>query len=226
MILLPENQLNDPLFLACVHGHATSHRVAGTNVIKGLDGMMVRSNGRKMVRFRRMPASSLSILTASALPSFRSRVELYEMDWIHRDNGQGIGLERYIVATGPLGGMIGERSIFVAYSSYPPSLTPPNCALPHTCQHMSPSPPVVPSHSMCPDTVLSAILPSLPPAHPSHHVQRSHPSHDQPCSETPRWQPGHVSASAGRRLTSSRRLDSLSRRSRCDMSHVPSQSLF
>jgi hypothetical protein len=37
---------------------------------------------------------------------FFRRVELYEMDWVHRDSGQGIGLERYIVATGPLGGMI------------------------------------------------------------------------------------------------------------------------
>lgn len=37
-----------------------------------------------------------------------SKNEVYEMDWVHKDGGKGIGLDRFIVAVGPLAGPIGS----------------------------------------------------------------------------------------------------------------------
>ena len=35
------------------------------------------------------------------------RVELYDMDWVHKDGGQGIGLDQFMVSVAPFGGAIG-----------------------------------------------------------------------------------------------------------------------
>ena len=83
-----------------------------------------------------LPSFCLPSVSPLCRPSLRSRVELYEMDWVHRDNGQGIGLERYIVATGPLGGMIGEMRLLLSF------LPSSNCAVPHK---LSARPPPNPS---------------------------------------------------------------------------------
>eukprot|EP00041_Stephanoeca_diplocostata_P031359 m.975716 g.975716 ORF g.975716 m.975716 type:complete len:861 (+) comp23942_c1_seq8:368-2950(+) len=37
---------------------------------------------------------------------FYRKVEVYEMDWIHKDGGEGIGLEQYNIAVGHMGGSI------------------------------------------------------------------------------------------------------------------------
>lgn len=37
---------------------------------------------------------------------FYRKVELYEMDWLHKDGGQGIGLGQYVVSVAPYGGSI------------------------------------------------------------------------------------------------------------------------
>lgn len=38
---------------------------------------------------------------------FYRKVEVYEMDWVHKDGGEGIGLEQYTIAVGHMGGSIG-----------------------------------------------------------------------------------------------------------------------
>eukprot|EP00038_Savillea_parva_P008583 m.177865 g.177865 ORF g.177865 m.177865 type:complete len:861 (-) comp14437_c0_seq1:84-2666(-) len=37
---------------------------------------------------------------------FYRRVELYDMDWVHKDGGQGIGLDQFMVSVAPFGGAI------------------------------------------------------------------------------------------------------------------------